>query len=85
VHLNNTPDDETNHRFAQTSYYTRTPEQDVSLGLSADSGIFKDDKESNFKTLMTKQFGTAAVEPSAVTQSNVGKLTVKAPLHIYTE
>jgi zinc finger protein len=33
-------------------HYFRTAEQDVSLGLQADKGVFRDDKESNFKALM---------------------------------
>lgn len=46
----------------RTSSYNRTPEQDLSLGLEPNKGNFKDDKESNFKALMTKDFGSAEQE-----------------------
>jgi len=43
-----------------SKFYFRTPEQDVSLGLQPNKGVFKDDSESNFKSLMMGEFGGAA-------------------------
>ena len=37
--------------------YDRTPEQDLSLGLQPEKGVFKDDMDSNFKALMGGGFG----------------------------
>ncbi len=38
-------------------YYTRTPEQDASLGLQTEKGVYKDDKDSNIAALMAGSFG----------------------------
>jgi zinc finger protein len=35
------------------SYYLRTAEQDASLGLAHDHGVYKDDISTNLKALMT--------------------------------
>jgi hypothetical protein len=52
-----------NYKFTlyllQTSYYIRSPEQDVSLGLQPNKGNFKDDSESHFTDLISKPFGSA--------------------------
>ena len=48
-------------------YYPRTAEQDISLGLAPDSGVFRDDKESNFQALMGKgaeEFGQVKAKPA---------------------
>eukprot|EP01038_Epipyxis_sp_PR26KG_P014879 gene14879-20008_t len=39
-------------------HYNRTAEQDISLGLQPDKGVYKDDKESNFASLINgRSFG----------------------------
>eukprot|EP00428_Durinskia_dybowskii_P072136 CAMPEP_0170395322 /NCGR_PEP_ID=MMETSP0117_2-20130122/21716_1 /TAXON_ID=400756 /ORGANISM="Durinskia baltica, Strain CSIRO CS-38" /LENGTH=708 /DNA_ID=CAMNT_0010651623 /DNA_START=53 /DNA_END=2179 /DNA_ORIENTATION=+ len=38
-------------------YFNRSPEQDEALGLAPSGGVFRDDKESNFSALMTKDGG----------------------------
>ena len=47
-------------------FYPRTPEQDASLGLQPTKDVYKDDKDSNYKALMTGPgFGAAAVDVAA--------------------
>jgi zinc finger protein len=50
------------------SYYFRTPDQDIALGLDPATGVFKDDKDGNLHSLITgeKVFG------GAVPTSNTG-------------
>jgi zinc finger protein len=38
-------------------FFTRSAEQDTALGLVPETGVFRDDKESNFQALMTKDGG----------------------------
>ena len=38
-------------------HYFRTSDLDVSLGLQPDKGVFRDDKDSNFKELMNSKYG----------------------------
>lgn len=40
-----------------SKFYFRTPEQDTALGLQPNTGVFKDDSDSNFKALMMGEFG----------------------------
>jgi zinc finger protein len=47
-------------------FYQRTADQDVALGLQPEKGTYKDDKETNYKALMTHQFGA---DDSAVDDS----------------
>lgn len=52
-------------------HYFRSAAQDEALGLQADKGLFRDDKESNFKSLMGgNAFG--AIKTDAVGVSNTG-------------
>lgn len=72
-----------------TKYYFRTPDQDVSLGLKPNTGLFKDDKESNYKELMMGEFGairnpekTTAVVEEGGSAVHLGRHeTVSIPSH----
>lgn len=47
-------------------YYMRKPEQDLSLGLQPEKGTYKDDKESNYLSLVNgKSFGDKQEEASS--------------------
>ena len=51
----------------RTGFYYRSPEQDVSLGLQPSKGLYKDDKDSNFKALITgPAFGDVKTGPPPV-------------------
>lgn len=64
--------------FMKTTYYFRSPQQDISLGLQPDKGVFRDDKESNFSDLISKPFGSLAVTGAAVTAAGAGDLLALA-------
>jgi len=59
-------------------YYSRTPEQDKSLGLEPETGVFKDDKDSNFQALMSKDgggFGQVKNKDPAAPSADVPSIT----------
>jgi zinc finger protein len=43
-------------------FYYRTAEQDISLGLQPNKGVYRDEKDSNFSALMSGRFGGADEE-----------------------
>jgi len=58
----------------ETTHYRRTAEQDLSLGLQpeADGGVFKDDKESNYKALLTGARGFGQTDMAAAAANGGG-------------
>jgi zinc finger protein len=51
----------------RVGFYYRTPQQDMELGLNPEKGIYRDDKDSNFKSLITGPgFGTARSNTVAI-------------------
>lgn len=57
-------------------YYNRTPEQDKSLGLEPETGVFKDDADSNFQALMGKNSGGfGLVKASTAASADVPSMT----------
>lgn len=61
-----------------TKHYFRNAAQDEALGLQADKGLFKDDKESNFKSLMGGDVVFGAVKPDASATATTANAAVNA-------
>jgi hypothetical protein len=57
-------------------FYPRTAAQDAALGIQPTKGVYKDDKDSNYKALITGPgFGVgAAITSSTTTTSGAGMM-----------